>query len=226
MFSKFLLSTALLLCASAAQAITIVSVTGPNQFGTTNAMYMGSANGAVGFSTASDYVNVSISVSFIGGSNGASDMTLDAFLTNQVGTGTTAGANQIASSSQQVTVAPSPTFPLAVTEVTVLSGLNLSAGTYYLTLAGTGLTDYVAWVNALNGDLTTTLDTGAAVVAAFLRESNQFPPSYIPATNFLSDSGRGLWFNVTGDPANVPEPASLTMLAGGLALACLCRRRK
>lgn len=223
MLRKFLLSTAILLCASAAQAVTIVSVTGPNELGATSGTYMGIYNLAVGFTTASDYSNVSISV-FLMGSTVDSSLTLNAFLTNQVGTGTTVAANEVASYSQQITVPASIGVPFTITEVTVLSGLNLNAGTYYLTLAGMDLTDGVWWLNSLDGNLSTTLDAGAAVVASLLQGVQSSPP-YTPATEFNQMNGRTSWFNVTGDPANVPEPASLTLLAGSLALAFVCGRR-
>ncbi|MFN7937832.1 MAG: PEP-CTERM sorting domain-containing protein [Bryobacteraceae bacterium] len=224
MLRRFLLSTAILLCASTAQAITIVSVTGPNQFGNIGQAYLGNQYPSVGFSTASDYVNVSISVSLIGGSIDSA-VTLGAFLTTQVGPGTTA-ANEIASSTQQVSVAASPAFPLQITEVTVLTGLTLPAGAYYLTLEGSGTPEIPSWANSLDVNLTATFDAGAAIAFGYLFGPTLFPPSYHPAAVVSQSNGRTLWFNVTGDPANVPEPASLTMLAGGLALACLYSRRK
>ena len=224
MLRRFLLSTAILLCATAAQAITIVSVTGPNSAGSTSASYLSGEIHSVGFSTAAEYTNVSISV-YLVTFGPAVNVTLNAFLTDQVGTGTTAAANEIASSTQQITVpAASPGFPYAFTEVTVLSGLNLTAGTYYLTLVEPGHFVDLAWMVTLNANLTTTLDSGAAMVAGYLWTTLS-PPPYAPASQF-NTFGAGLWFQVTGDPATVPEPASLTLFAGCIALACVYGRRR
>jgi hypothetical protein len=204
-----------------AQAATIVSVSGPNDI-STNFTSLGN-NLMVGFSTTTAYTNVAVSVSlnaFFGGG----DWNLAAYLTDQVGPGTTA-VNEIASSSSVISIPGSPLFdPYTITPYTVFSGLTLPAGSYYLILSGTFETATVNWVGYPTAGLSVFTEPGAAVTRSFTQAGA--PDPYLPASDFGDFQGAGLWFTVTGDAA-IPEPSTVAMCLGGvLALAGTQLRRR
>jgi hypothetical protein len=140
--------------------------------------------------------------------------TISAYLTNQIGPGTTE-ANVIASG----TVALSST---VAQDVTVFSSLSLGAGTYYLVLtAPVSETDF--WEGAAGG---ATPKTGPGVTAGFDWPSNTLvgppDPAFPPASTFGGPYGSRSFFEVN----TVPEPADVSLIAGGLGVLVLLRRGK
>jgi hypothetical protein len=192
-----LVATILLVGESA--AATIVSVTGPEDrfpvVGGTNAH-------AVGWSQSAMYSNIEITAelaTFRSGGNGT------AFLTTRIGPGTTV-ADQIASANFAFPPKDSP-------PTLLFRGLELSAGTYYLTIRGT--TDAHTWAAT---DLpVTSNDMGAATLGD---SSSNNASSYPPATAFnVSDFTKK--YAVTG--LAVPEPSSA--IATLFAIVLLTNRR-
>ena len=182
----------------------------------------------VSFSTPVDYLNVSIGVSLIvfGGSG---DWNLNAYLTNQVGPGTTALANEIASVSTLVSI-PGSGFgpPYTITPYTVFSGLDLAAGDYNLILSGTFETANVWWVGSSNAFSNETENGGAMITRTFASNGGG-AVAYLPEGVFTDVEGQNLWFKVTGDPASVsdvPEPSTLALFGiGAMTLGAIRRRR-
>jgi len=208
-----------LISASAAQATTILSVSGPNSGEIAVQLFFNQQASAVGFLTSIDYINVDISISLTSFS-AVGEWDLDSYITTQIGPGTTI-ADEIANASQHVSIPSSPfSPPLLITPYTLFSGLTLPAGTYYLTVRGTYVSGGSAgWIASPNADLNVVADTGASIVAANLGGIVIDP--YPPASLFLDSSsgtnGSGLWFTVTGDAVEgVPEPYTIALCFGGL----------
>jgi hypothetical protein len=132
-----------------------------------------------------------------------------AYLTNQIGPGTTA-ANEIAS-------APF-TFPATAIETLLLTGLTLGPGTYYLTLTATNGGSAGWW--GTNAQTVTT-----APGATLSSDYDTFTPAtYPPATNFNTTATTNLLFKVTGTP--VPEPSTLAALLTGIGLIAVGRFKR
>lgn len=207
-----------------ARAGTLVEVSGPNDIGTTFSS-LGN-NDAVGFSLASAQTNVSVSVSLAAFTAG--DWNLQAFLTRQIGPGTTAVAHEVASSATVITL-PGSTFlpPYTITPYTVFSGLNLAAGNYYLILSGTFNTTNVFWVSSPSADVITSTTGGSAVILGQGQAGD--PNAYLPASQFPTSGDFDFWFKVTGDPVidpnAVPEPSTFAFCGIAIALAVVARRR-
>ncbi|MFN7933782.1 MAG: hypothetical protein U0R19_10665 [Bryobacteraceae bacterium] len=200
-----------------ARSAILINASGPNNVGTTF-HYLGNNNG-VGFSLASDTNNVSVEVS-VSTFGGSGDWNLVAFLTTQVGPGTTAASHEVASLSQTITIAGSSFLnPYTITPVTVFSGLNLLAGDYYLTLSGTFNTQNGFWVSSPTADATTSTSAGALVIAPY-NSAGAPDPVYLPASLFTGAADYRLWFTVTGDPveSNVPEPGTAGIMLAGCVL--------
>ncbi len=135
-----------------AKAATLIHASGPNNVGT-SFNPLSNVNG-VAFSLATDTNNVSVEISLLA-FGGSGDWNLEAFLTTQVGPGTTAASHEAASLSQTITVPGSPFInPYTITPVTIFSGLNLPAGSYYLTVSGTFNTQNAWWVSSPTADAT------------------------------------------------------------------------
>jgi hypothetical protein len=173
--------------------VTVVQRTGPQ-----TTAYSIFANQALGvtWSQTSPFTGVSVFAT-IGGVPGSGF----AYLTNRIGPGTTAAANQIASTPI--------VFPAASTETQLFSGLSLPPDTYYLTLAGSA----GSW-----GSTSTPTVNKAAGVTLFADYATFTPAAYPPSSSFFS-TGTNLIFRVT---AAVPESsAAVQFLFGGWSLALL-----
>jgi hypothetical protein len=163
------------------------------------------------------FTNVSISAE-VSGDPGS---TITAYLTTQVGTGTTV-ADQIASA-----ILTPPTTDTA--GVLLLSNLTLGPGTYYLVLSGPTTGSAESYWYAYS---TPTVTLAPGVFAgttgeANLLDSNSSPNiSYAPASVF--DTGPSLSIQVTGTQVvSAPEPRSGYQLAIGVGLlGCLVFRRR
>ncbi|MBL8218206.1 MAG: PEP-CTERM sorting domain-containing protein [Bryobacterales bacterium] len=197
-------------------------MSGPNDVNTATSGL--SNNMGVAFSLANDTNNVSISVGLVS-FHGGGDWNLEAYLTTQIGPGTTAASHEVTSLAQIITLPHSDTFPpFTISPFTVFSGLNLSAGNYYLTLSGTFNTANAWWVSSPDANASTTTAAGSTVIdPAYMLG---IPEPYLPSS-FVGDiDGYKLWFTVTGDPVdnNVPEPTTTALtLIGGLVLLHLRR---
>ncbi|MEP7367617.1 MAG: hypothetical protein ABI972_30530, partial [Acidobacteriota bacterium] len=181
----FFLCTAAL----AAQAATIVSVTGPADFGGSIGTNQAQT---LGFTLGQAYNNLTISA-FIAG---PAAETFDAYLTTSIGAGTTV-ADEITSTTLNF-----PGFNPGV-YTPIFSGLNLLAGTYYLTLfnpTGSG---------TLYSTESPVFDTAPGSSHAFSGYfiTNDNPLPYPPSADFVDlevQAGRTMLYSVN----QVPEPAS------------------
>lgn len=139
-----------------------------------------------------------------------------AYLTNQIGPGTTAASNEIASINMNIPVNETATYPIA--DVTLFSGLSLEPGTYYLTLAAPVLDGiYRGWENGSSSSIMTAPGVTVAEKAFWVWSmpcNGILDPSYAPASTFGDEYGLPLAFSVTGTA--VPEPATLLFLGFGL----------
>lgn len=130
--------------------------------------------------------------SFAGGS-----ATVRAFLTTQIGPGTTQGAHQVAASSVLNVPVTTPNVPQPL--FALFSGLSLGPGTYFLTVfaaPGPGSTGTSAW----DGDVATvTSGVGSTVNGSGFYAANSVDGTYAPASPFsLQAFGPG-FLRVTGD---------------------------
>lgn len=182
-------------CVWAALASLNAQVTVVQRSGPQTTAYSIFANQALGvtWSQASPFTGVSVFAT-IGGVPGSGF----AYLTNRIGPGATAAANEIASTPVS--------FPAASTETQLFSGLSLPAGTYYLSLAGNG-----SW-----GSSSTPTVNKAAGVTLFADYATFTPEAYPPSSSVFNTS-TNLIFRVT---AAVPESsAAVQFLFGGGLLA-------
>ena len=175
--------------------VTVVQRSGPQ-----TTAYSIFANQALGvtWSQASPFTGVSVFAT-IGGVPGSGF----AYLTNRIGPGTTAAANEIASTPVS--------FPAASTETQLFSGLSLPAGTYYLTLAGNG-----SW-----GSTGTPTVNKAAGVTLFPDYATFTPAPYPPSSNVFNTS-TNLLFRVTA----VPESSTTIQFLFGFGLVTLLGFRR
>jgi len=201
-------------------ATPIVSVNGPAGPDDSLSIYSGLvvSSGqwlALSFSVGHAYSNVTISADLTGNFTG------NAYLTTQIGAGTTA-ANEVTSGSFNSAEGFSSAY------LPVLSNIALpGAGTYFLVLSTTN----TAPANALITTKTpvVTADSGAANGTLFIAFALA---SYAPASNFFD-------YNVTFDPdafgmykvetnaaATTPEPATGVLFSGAIGLVFLVKRLK
>lgn len=201
--------------ATSATASTIISTdTGPG------GGWNGNAAAAQGWTQTSSYTNVTISAEInTGQTPGAIG---DAYLTNQIGTGTTT-ANQIAATAYSVTGANN-----AYSDVTLFTGLTLGPGTYYLVITSP---DYNTTSNGEGWELDLSsgvADTGVALMSAVNTYPNSGIQTYAPADSFTGNIGGNSYdFSVTAEPtAATPEPAPLACLIAAVGLGAVLRRKR
>lgn len=129
-------------------------------------------------------------------------------------------------SLQDAFVFPDPTGGHA-TSLLLFSGLNLGAGTYFLTLAGVDPLGG-GWSDSLNGgpgtaitlDYGVTLGTPGFASPATLNASN--PPASM--FNTINPTSLQPFFAVTGDP--VPEPSLIPLVGSVIAMLLALRMRR
>jgi hypothetical protein len=204
----------LLVFAAEVNADTILQVSGPvdytvaggdpDQFG--NYSFM-----VVSWNQANAYDSVNISFS---GNGMFSTATGTAYLTTLMGPGTTV-ADEIASAAFSAPVDP-------LSPISLFSGLNLPAGSYYLMIFADPGSQF-AW-DATNSP-TTTLGTGvtpnfAAADAEYLIGGMPYAP-YPPASGYVIGFQDDLLVDVT----STPEPSALSMLAAYVLVGLIFGRR-
>jgi hypothetical protein len=176
-------------CKVGPQAVTVISVTGSNQFNSN----LNDADGAIpqimgaAWSSTTGYSDVTISAE-LGAAYASVPFTVSAYLTTAVGPGTTS-SSEIA--SVDLSVSPPAFTP---TSVTVFSNLALPPGTYYLTLASRGSNPI--WFGDFSPVATTA--EGVSLVDEYMNASAPVS-GYIPAMSTSSVSG-GRRFRVGGIP--------------------------
>jgi hypothetical protein len=196
---------AILVCGASAEAGTIISVSGVSE---ANTVLTDSGVEASSWTQTTTFQGVDISAMVSGPSTAIGT----AYLTTSLGLGTTL-ADQIASTSFS--------FPRTPSYELLFSGLTLGPGTYYLSLTSTGgiAINEGSWTcnDGCNPSMATIV-TAPGVT----RNSDQFTEGnsiYPPAgTVFTGDHG------VIYTVASVPEPASTTLIAMGLALLTIFSR--
>jgi hypothetical protein len=199
-----------------ARAGTIIAETGP--VGVQYAIFNGEAITS-SWSSLNTYDNVNIFLTLSEGLNNSdSPNSGDAYLTTAIGPGST-NTSEVAHTSF--------TFPSDATEMEIFSGLDLTQGTYYLTLfsdsaqgGGWDATDTPAVVDLDSG----TSRNNSLYSNALTGDPN---PSYPPASPFSSESSDlvyQLLYQVDGDLIT-PEPS--TFILGGMgALYLYMKLRK
>jgi hypothetical protein len=166
---------------------TIISVSSTNDSGWV--VIYASQGYRVGWTQADAYGGVSVSAKLAAG---GADQTGRAYLTTQIGPGTSV-ANEIASTNFS--------FPPQSTNLTLFSGLQLPAGTYYLSIIGDSPTVGSQWeigyaTNADTGTGVTSLGTFGTVGAMV--------NSYFPASPPYSDGFVAVEFTVQGTDLTHP----------------------
>jgi hypothetical protein len=173
----------------------------------------------VGWTTgSSSYSNVEIDATLLGADQGL-DL-VDAYLTTTAGTGTTSPAY---ATSTGIAVSDS-----GYSSVALFTGLSLAANTsYYLTIAPES-SDQVYW-GIDDNQPNPVLDTGVSIIAAsFCTDDSGNCADFAPASSGFDSPGSlgaNPIFSVTQESASTPEPATSVLLAAGLALAGILRRR-
>jgi len=176
---------------------TIISITGPpdttHQFGA--GLTATGYPAGVSWIATSAFSNVKISIP-LDADAGATGM---AYLTTKIGSGTTA-ANALASSSFS--------FPSVSSLTTVLSGLSLGAGTYYLIVqqTATGSTGDGLWDGTPSPIIASVSSITANGEYFYLNPTSGYPP----ASPFSEAFATHFEYNITS--SSVPEPATYSLV--------------
>jgi len=178
----------------------IISNTGPVGF------FAGYSGMGFSWTMTQAFTNVAISAEIF------SAFSVDAYLTDSIGPGTTV-ADEIASASSIL-----PSFPAYTT---LFSGLSLPAGTYHVLLLDVSSTG--RWVGDASPVLAT--DPSVTTLNAFSFTPGAYPPDY---TSYQDLGTPGIHFTVTGTPAGdvIPEPSTFGLLGLGLAATAAAKWRR
>jgi hypothetical protein len=200
----------LILLSSPSLAATIFSVTGIVD---ANPAILTDNPGTIQFVTGSWSQTIGISDATIRAQiNGTG--TMIAFLTNQIGAGTTQVANEIANATFSVSGAPQSNM------ATIFTGLTLGPGTYFLTIyqspANQGIS--AGWVADRNPVVTGTPFFTPLAGQIGGSGVGGMDGTYIPASSFAADTKNGQPVFQLMD-ISVPEPS--THLTSGVALLLL-----
>jgi len=194
----------------------IISVTAPPGLST---LIDSSSIVSTSWSEAGSYTEVSIAA-LVDSAIVGQTPTADAYLTTQIGPGTTT-ADEIAHSQFTVPVNLPICSPSSCgAMVTLFSGLSLGPGNYFLTMGPDPISiGVVGWFPALNPSVL--LDTGVSEGNSFFASAMA---SYPPASDF-GVSPFAMNFVVTGTPTSaIPEPSTATLVAFGTFFLLIIRR--
>jgi hypothetical protein len=161
-------------------------------------------------------LNVSISAAvFTDGTSG----TAEAYLSTQIGPTTTA-ADVIASAPLTLSVNGDALFP-------IFSGLNLSAGTYYLTFVGLTTNVDDGWRFTSNSNVASTSDI-TYNGGFYTQTSNAFPLAASGYAPYLDqeNSGRMEVEGTPGQSTAAPEPRMFVPVGVAFALICFLKRTR
>lgn len=203
---------ALLVLTAGASADPVIDIVGSpsNASNVTSAQY-----NAVNFSFTMPFEDVSIDASLVTSLTSLQSGT--AYLTDQVGAGTTA-ANVIASTSFDFVNVANASLDLGW--INLFSGLNLDSGSYWL-IFGAPITSGGGAIS-LSPAATYTLDSDAVVNGMFFAGGTNIDAGFTPASTFASSGLGNRFFRVSG--TKIPAPAGVAVL--GLAGLAAARRRR
>ncbi len=189
MKTKIPLLLCLALAAASASAGTMLSVGASGEaMGGCVVIYAGQGY-RVGWSQADTYDGVSVSATL---SSGVANQTGRAYLTTQIGPGTTT-ANEIASTNF--------TFPLSPSSVVLFQSLHLAAGTYYLSVIGDSTSSGSCWNSFMTTNATAAPDVTS--LGCFGVAGGIVSP-YFPSSPVYTDSPTPPGIDVEGTDLNHP----------------------
>lgn len=174
----------------------------------------------VRFTLGNFYSNVSIAASL---TSTAAGRTGTAFLTNQVGPGTTP-ANQLASTGFTFAQVPNAA---TVSYVNLFSGLSLAPGEYFVVFSSTNIAANQGIT--LGSGVTYATAPGVSVGVPQISFGANVNFAYPPASTFGNSGAGNRFFTVDGTlaPTTIPEPATMLLLGTGLAgVAAKVQRRR
>jgi len=209
----------------AAWADTIVLVNGDSSAGKT---LFSTDSVAASWTSTTSYFDVNITVELlVNPGTGFPTRTVTAYLTNQIGPGTSA-ADEVESTVTLPEVTSD--FPFQPT-VSLFQDITLAPGTYYLTLASNAPDNNssIAWGVITDG---LAIQTGTGVTRnGDLQNYGNAQNAFAPASVFSAspfDNESPLVYAVTGTPllSTVPEPSSPSLILFGGAAIIVCVKRR